>query len=101
MPRVNHQAIKNLDYEQYKMVREALHERATVLKVAPHLSYQMPIMLPIYKWWQVLPVAVSKRGVLAAVEAGDRLADGVTLVKGRLCRVVHPRHVVEYVRPGP
>jgi glycerol-3-phosphate dehydrogenase len=35
------------------MVREALHERATVLKVAPHLSYQMPIMLPIYKWWQV------------------------------------------------
>lgn len=36
------------------MVREALHERATVLKVAPHLSYQMPIMLPIYKWWQVL-----------------------------------------------
>ncbi len=58
MPRVNHQAIKNLDYEQYKMVREALHERATVLKVAPHLSYQMPIMLPIYKWWQVLPVAL-------------------------------------------
>jgi glycerol-3-phosphate dehydrogenase len=47
------QAIKNLDYEQYKMVREALHERATVLKIAPHLSYQMPIMLPIYKWWQV------------------------------------------------
>ncbi|ELR22155.1 Glycerol phosphate dehydrogenase 2, mitochondrial, putative [Acanthamoeba castellanii str. Neff] len=47
-------AIKNLDYEQYKMVREALHERATVLKVAPHLSYQMPIMLPIYKWWQAL-----------------------------------------------
>lgn len=39
------------------MVREALHERATVLKVAPHLSYQMPIMLPIYKWWQV-PVAL-------------------------------------------
>jgi len=43
----------NLDYEQYKMVREALHERATVLRIAPHLSYQMPIMLPIYKLWQV------------------------------------------------
>jgi len=46
-------AIMNLDYEQYKMVREALHERATVLRIAPHLSYQMPIMLPIYKLWQV------------------------------------------------
>ena len=41
------------------MVREALHERATVLKVAPHLSYQMPIMLPIYKLWQV-PVALQQ-----------------------------------------
>lgn len=46
-------AIKNLDYEQYKLVREALSERATFLKVAPHLSSELPIILPIYKWWQV------------------------------------------------
>lgn len=41
-------AVMNLDIEQYKLVQEALHERSTVLKIAPHLTSQMPIMLPIY-----------------------------------------------------
>lgn len=43
-------AIFNLDIEQYKMVREALRERANLLEIAPHLSAPLPIMLPIYKW---------------------------------------------------
>jgi glycerol-3-phosphate dehydrogenase len=42
-----------LDYEQYKLVREALHERATFLNIAPYLAYQLPIMLPLYKLWQL------------------------------------------------
>ncbi|KAL6055078.1 mitochondrial glycerol-3-phosphate dehydrogenase [Balamuthia mandrillaris] len=46
-------AFKELDYDQYALVREALHERANLLKISPHLSYELPIMLPIYKWWQV------------------------------------------------
>ncbi|ORY99790.1 putative glycerol-3-phosphate dehydrogenase [Lobosporangium transversale] len=46
-------AVRELDYEQYKLVKEALNERANFLKIAPYLSYQLPIMLPIYKWWQV------------------------------------------------
>ncbi|ORX92870.1 DAO-domain-containing protein [Basidiobolus meristosporus CBS 931.73] len=46
-------AFMELDYEQYKLVTEALHERATFLKIAPYLSYQLPIMLPVYKWWQL------------------------------------------------
>lgn len=46
-------AVFNLDYEQYKLVREALHERKTFLHIAPHLSLHLPIMLPVYKWWQV------------------------------------------------
>ncbi|KAF7489126.1 Glycerol-3-phosphate dehydrogenase [Sarcoptes scabiei] len=46
-------AIFNLDYDQYRMVREALQERANLLEIAPHLSSALPIMLPIYKWWQV------------------------------------------------
>lgn len=33
------------------MVREALHERANLLDIAPHLSYPLPIMLPVYKWY--------------------------------------------------
>ncbi|KAF9370911.1 mitochondrial glycerol-3-phosphate dehydrogenase [Mortierella sp. AD011] len=46
-------AVRELDIEQYKLVKEALTERANFLKIAPYLSYQLPIMLPIYKWWQV------------------------------------------------
>ena len=36
-------AIMGLDYEQYKMVKEALHERANLLDIAPHLSFPLPI----------------------------------------------------------
>ena len=46
-------AVFELDYEQYKMVKEALHERKTFLKIAPYLSDHLPIMLPVYKWWQI------------------------------------------------
>ena len=46
-------AIMGLDYEQYKMVKEALHERANLLEIAPHLSFPLPIMLPVYRWWQL------------------------------------------------
>nr|XP_040580448.1 probable glycerol-3-phosphate dehydrogenase, mitochondrial [Lepeophtheirus salmonis] len=46
-------AIMNFDYEQYKMVEEALHERDNLLQIAPHLSFPLPIMLPVYKYWQI------------------------------------------------
>ncbi|XP_008936216.1 PREDICTED: glycerol-3-phosphate dehydrogenase, mitochondrial-like, partial [Merops nubicus] len=46
-------AIMNLDLEQYKIVKESLLERANLLEIAPHLSAPLPIMLPVYKWWQL------------------------------------------------
>ena len=46
-------AVMGLDWGQYKLVREALAERSTFLKIAPHLSHSMPILLPIYKWYLV------------------------------------------------
>ncbi|KAL7279835.1 hypothetical protein ACG7TL_006242 [Trametes sanguinea] len=46
-------AVMELDYEQYKLVVEALHERKIFLQTAPYLSAMLPIMLPIYKYWQV------------------------------------------------
>ncbi|KAJ1965104.1 mitochondrial glycerol-3-phosphate dehydrogenase [Dipsacomyces acuminosporus] len=46
-------AIMGLDYEQWKMVREALHERKTFLNIAPYLSNELPILLPVYTWWQL------------------------------------------------
>jgi glycerol-3-phosphate dehydrogenase len=46
-------AFWGLDKSQYDLVREALAERATILKVAPYLATQIPIMCPIYKAWQL------------------------------------------------
>lgn len=46
-------AILGLDYEQYQMVREALVERSMLLTLAPHLTCEIPIMIPIYSWWKV------------------------------------------------
>lgn len=39
-----------LDIEQYRMVKEALHERASMLESAPHLAHPLPIMLPVYTY---------------------------------------------------
>lgn len=46
-------AVKNLDYGQLKLVFEALHERKTVLDIAPHLASTLPIMTPCYSWWEI------------------------------------------------
>ncbi len=46
-------AVMELDYEQYKLVKEALRERRIFLETAPHLSHMLPILLPLYAWWQL------------------------------------------------
>lgn len=46
-------AFKHMDYGQYHLVDEALHERATFLQNAPHLTGTLPILIPLYSWWEV------------------------------------------------
>eukprot|EP01130_Rhizamoeba_saxonica_P014826 TRINITY_DN6516_c0_g5_i1.p1 TRINITY_DN6516_c0_g5~~TRINITY_DN6516_c0_g5_i1.p1 ORF type:complete len:706 (+),score=154.16 TRINITY_DN6516_c0_g5_i1:60-2177(+) len=46
-------AFKNFDFDQFKLVQEALGERYTFLKIAPHLTNALPIMLPMSKWYLV------------------------------------------------
>ena len=45
-------AVFELDYNQYKLVKEALRERRYFLNTAPHLSSWLPIMIPVNRWWQ-------------------------------------------------
>jgi len=75
-------AIMNLDVEQYKMVEEALHERANLLEIAPHLSFPLPIMLPVYKWWQ-LPYFWAGIKAYDFVSGGDCLKSSYILSKSR------------------
>ncbi|CAN0282967.1 unnamed protein product, partial [Ectocarpus sp. 4 AP-2014] len=46
-------AFKKLDMESYNLVEEALEERAYMLQAAPYMNRPLPIMIPIYKWWEV------------------------------------------------
>ncbi|MFO1518348.1 MAG: FAD-dependent oxidoreductase [bacterium] len=46
------QAVKKLDRVQLNLVRDALHERATLLKIAPHLTRPLAILTPLYKWYE-------------------------------------------------
>ncbi|KAL9052199.1 MAG: hypothetical protein Q9162_005524 [Coniocarpon cinnabarinum] len=45
-------AFWEVDYNQYKLVKEALRERRYFLDTAPHLSQWLPIMIPVDKWWK-------------------------------------------------
>lgn len=46
-------AIFQASGEQLSLVVQALRERDCMLKTAPHLCNVLPIMIPVYKWWQV------------------------------------------------
>jgi glycerol-3-phosphate dehydrogenase len=47
------QAVKKFDRTQFNLVRDALHERATLIKIAPHLAKPIPLVTPVYNWLQV------------------------------------------------
>ncbi|MFT4031353.1 MAG: FAD-dependent oxidoreductase [Siphonobacter sp.] len=44
------QAVKKLSQEQFAMVRKALHERRTLLEIAPHLTRPLPLLTPCKNW---------------------------------------------------
>lgn len=44
------QAVADLDYGQFAMVREALHERIHMLHCAPHLARPLHLLVPCFSW---------------------------------------------------
>lgn len=47
-----HGGVRYLAQGNISLVREALAERAAVLKIAPHLAQPLPFVMPSYRWWQ-------------------------------------------------
>ncbi len=51
-------AIKELNLAQYRLVKDALHERQIMLQNAPHISNTIPFIIPVYsnpqKWYYFL-----------------------------------------------
>src|SRR6266481_4100389 len=46
------QAVKTFDFAEYRMVQGALHERASMLRNAPHLAHVAEFLVPVYSWFQ-------------------------------------------------
>ena len=47
-----HGGVRYLAQGNLSLVREALHERSTVLRNAPHLAAPLSFVMPSYAWWQ-------------------------------------------------
>ncbi|KAI5809514.1 glycerol-3-phosphate dehydrogenase [Peziza echinospora] len=77
-------AFKELDYNQYLLVKEALKERAVFLNTAPHLSMALPIMLPIYTWWK-LPYFWVGTKMYDWLAGAENLEGSYFLTKGKAC----------------
>jgi len=46
-----HGGIRYLENGEFRLVREALHERNNLLRNAPHLTHPLPTTIPIFKWF--------------------------------------------------
>lgn len=46
-------AVKRLDRSQFHLVRSALFERRTLLRIAPHLARAFPLLTPLYRAWEL------------------------------------------------
>lgn len=51
-------AVKQLDREQWGLVKEGLHERGIFLKNAPHLAHPLSFVTPLYSWVDVPQVFI-------------------------------------------
>ena len=45
-------AVKHFNIKEFNLVQEALHERTTILKIAPHIVEWLGIVVPVYSVWQ-------------------------------------------------
>jgi glycerol-3-phosphate dehydrogenase len=46
-------AVKQLNMDQFNLVKEGLKERSRLLKNAPHISSRLTLVTPLYKWWEI------------------------------------------------
>lgn len=47
-----HGGVRYLAQGNIALVREALHERSTLLHSAPHIAQPLPFVMPSYRWWE-------------------------------------------------
>lgn len=84
-----HGGLRYLKYFEFRLVREALRERAILLQMAPHLVEPLPFLIPMYGWF---PRLLYGTGLWLY----DLLAGSRNIARHR----VLPRDEVTRIEPG-
>ena len=71
------EAVRDLDYWQYAMVKKALHERIHMLRRAPYLAHPLELLVPCFSWWELAYFT-------AGMKAYDWIADEDSLFPSRM-----------------
>jgi len=71
------QAVADLDYGQYAMVRKALHERVHMLRCAPFLAHPLELLVPCFTTWDLLYYTIG-------MKAYDWIAGSASLFPSRM-----------------
>src|SRR6185503_8526670 len=71
-----HGGLRYLEQFQIGLVRESLHERAVLSRIAPHLSKPLAFLVPVYTSTERSPLGASKLRLAAGLSLYDLLAGG-------------------------
>src|SRR5271163_4321177 len=50
-----HGGLRYLEHGNFRLVYEALHERRTLIELAPHVVHPLRFVIPFYRGWRVPP----------------------------------------------
>lgn len=85
-------AIRHLDAEQWRLVREGLRERKRFLHNARHLAHPVALVTPLYRWYE-LPY------VYAGLFLYDRISGRASLGRSRLLSARTARKLIPTLAP--
>ena len=88
-----HGGVRYLAQGNISLVREALHERTTLLRNAPHLAQPLAFVMPSYKWWETPFYG-------AGLTAYDFLAGKAGLGKTEFLSAAETQRLVPRVAPA-
>ncbi len=74
-------AVKRLDGAQFRLVKDALHERHTLLRLAPHLASTVALITPLYSWFELPYYYIGLKAYDLLAGAGYRI--GASRLFGR------------------
>ncbi len=87
-----HGGLRYLEHFQFSLVREALRERATLARIAPHLAEPLEFLIPLYDASRRSPLGSNRLKLKIGLTLYDLLAGGENLARHRW---VTPERVLE------